>query len=202
MAELQPPPPRIGLSGDLVSIRPFEDEDAPEMLDLRMNNLDFFRPYEPSSIVVPKTLPAQLERFTAERKEWDEGRGYVFGIFRRDDGGLAGRIAFSHVARGAWQNAVLGYFVDADQNGKGFATEAAGLALRFAFGHAGLHRVQAGVMPRNERSIRVLTKAGFRNEGVALRYLDIGGAWEDHIIFAITREEWTDTPGASRGSRR
>lgn len=108
----------------------------------------------------------------------------------------------SRTWRGAWQNAVLGYFVDADQNGKGFATEAARLALGFAFGHAGLHRVQAGVMPRNERSIRVLAKTGFRNEGVALRYLEIGGMWEDHIIFAITREEWTDTPDASPGNPR
>ena len=160
------------------------------MLELRTRNRGFFGPFEPSSVVVPTTLKAQLERFAAELADWNEGRGYVFGIFRGDDGALAGRIAFSHVSRAAWQNAVLGYFVDEEQNGRGYATEAARLAVRFAFEHAGLHRVQAGVMPRNERSVRVLTKAGFRQEGVALRYLEIGGVWEDHIIFAITREEW------------
>lgn len=184
-------PPRVELRGAVVSIRPFEPGDAQEMFDLRTRNHEFFRPFEPSSVVVPRTVGEQRERLDAERKEWDEGRGYVFGIFRTGDGRLVGRIALSHVSRGAWQNAVLGYFVDAEQNAKGYASEAARLAVRFAFEHAGLHRVQAGVLPRNERSIRVLRNAGFRNEGTALRYLEINGVWEDHMIFAITREEWS-----------
>jgi [ribosomal protein S5]-alanine N-acetyltransferase len=187
-----PPPPRIELSGDAVSIRPFEDADAKELLDLRLRNREFFRPFEPSSVVIPATLEEQHVRLTAERLDWDEGGQYVFGIFRKSDARLVGRIAFSHVKRAAWQNAVLGYFIDADQNGNGFATEAAQLALRFAFEHAGLHRVQAGVMPRNIPSIRVLQKSGLRDEGTALRYLEINGVWEDHTIFAITREEWSD----------
>jgi ribosomal-protein-alanine N-acetyltransferase len=51
--------------------------------------------------------------------------------------------------------------------------------------------VQANVMPRNGRSLRVLERAGFRPEGLALRYLEIAGCWEDHMMLAITREEWT-----------
>lgn len=190
MTQLSPVPPRVELTGDLVTIRPFTDGDAQEMLDLRMRNRGFFAPFEPSSVVIPKNLREQRERFAAEEKDWNESRGYPFAIIRAD-GGLAGRIAFSNVARAAWQNAVLGYFIDEAQNGRGYATDAARLALRFAFEHAGLHRVQAGVMPRNERSVRVLTKAGFRQEGIALRYLEINGVWEDHIMFAITREEWS-----------
>ena len=190
MTRARPAPPRVELTGDLVTIRPFVDGDAQEMFDLRMRNREFFGPFEPSSVVNPKTLREQREKFAAEEKDWAENRGYAFAIVRKDDRALAGRIAFSHVARAAWQNAVLGYFIDEAQNGRGYATDAARLALRFAFEHAGLHRVQAGVMPRNERSVRVLTKAGFRQEGIALRYLEINGVWEDHIHFAITREEW------------
>jgi ribosomal-protein-alanine N-acetyltransferase len=44
-------------------------------------------------------------------------------------------------------------------------------------------------MPRNVRSIRVLEKAGFRDEGLAERYLLINGVWEDHRMYAITAEE-------------
>ena len=188
-------PPRVELNGVLISIRPFDERDAPELLDLRTHNREFFGPFEPSSVVIPTTLDEQRERLDSERKDWDEGRGYVFGIFRSGDSELVGRIAFSHVTRAAWQNAVLGYFIDREQNGNGFATEAARLALGFAFSHAGLHRVQAGVMPRNTRSIGVVRRAGFREEGTARRYLEINGVWEDHIIFAITREEWTDRFG-------
>ena len=192
MTQPQAPPPRLELSGDIVSIRPYEDTDAQELLDLRFRNREFFRPFEPSTVVIPTTIQEQLVRLTAERLDWDEGRGYVFGIFRKSDSLLVGRIAFSHISRAAWQNAVMGYFIDSDQNGNGFATEAARLALRFAFEHAGLHRVQAGVMPRNIPSIRVVQKTGMRDEGTALRYLEINGVWEDHTIFAITREEWKD----------
>jgi ribosomal-protein-alanine N-acetyltransferase len=70
------------------------------------------------------------------------------------------------------------------------ATQAVGMALRFAFGEAGLQRVQAAVMPRNAASIRVLEKNGFRREGFASRYLMINGVWEDHLVLAVTREEW------------
>ena len=46
------------------------------------------------------------------------------------------------------------------------------------------------MIPRNHGSIRVLEKAGFREEGLALRYLQIAGVWEDHKLFAVTAEEW------------
>jgi ribosomal-protein-alanine N-acetyltransferase len=48
-------------------------------------------------------------------------------------------------------------------------------------------------MPRNTASIRVLEKAGFREEGLALRYLKIAGVWEDHTLFAVTLEEWPES---------
>ena len=187
------PPSRVELRGTLVAIRPFESDDAPALLDLRLRNHDFFAPYEPSSVVVPQTPAEQVARLEAERVDWETDRGYVFGIFE-PEGTLVGRIALSHVTRGGWQNAVLGYFVDESANGKGYATDAVRLAIRFAFERAGLHRLQAGVMPRNRRSIRVLEKGGFRHEGLSPRYLEINGVWEDHESFAITREEWADRP--------
>ena len=34
------------------------------------------------------------------------------------------------------------------------------------------------------------TKLGLREEGIAERFLQIQGVWEDHVRYAITREEW------------
>jgi len=45
-------------------------------------------------------------------------------------------------------------------------------------------------MPRNAASIRVVEKNGYRFEGLAQRYLQINGVWEDHNIYALTAEEW------------
>jgi ribosomal-protein-alanine N-acetyltransferase len=38
----------------------------------------------------------------------------------------------------------------------------------------------------------VVEKLKIRDEGVAERYLEINGAWEDHIRYALTLEEWRD----------
>jgi ribosomal-protein-alanine N-acetyltransferase len=117
-------------------------------------------------------------------------RAYAFGIFEANTDRLVGRIALSSVVRGAWNNANLGYWVGQEFNGRGYGTEAVKLIVRVGCGpELGLHRIQAGVMPWNVASVRVLVKNGFRLEGVALRYLLINGTWEDHHIYALTREE-------------
>jgi len=66
------------------------------------------------------------------------------------------------------------------------------VVLQFAFEQLGLHRVEICIVPRNERSRRIVEKLKIRDEGVALRYLEINGVWEDHIRYGITAEEWTD----------
>jgi ribosomal-protein-alanine N-acetyltransferase len=102
-----------------------------------------------------------------------------------------GRITLGGILRGAFQNAYVGYWVDRDHQGQGIMTEALRGTLAFAFGAAALHRVQIAIMPSNARSLRVVEKVGLRREGFAARYLKIAGAWEDHVIFGMTAEEWT-----------
>jgi ribosomal-protein-alanine N-acetyltransferase len=63
---------------------------------------------------------------------------------------------------------------------------------RFAFEDLQLHRIQIAIIPRNRASRRVVDKLGIREEGVALRYLEINGEWEDHVRYAITAEEWDE----------
>ena len=36
----------------------------------------------------------------------------------------------------------------------------------------------------------MVEKLAIREEGVALRFLEIDGVWEDHVRYAITTEEW------------
>ncbi|MDX6512499.1 MAG: [ribosomal protein S5]-alanine N-acetyltransferase, partial [Gaiellaceae bacterium] len=103
---------------------------------------------------------------------------------------LVGFVHLSGLARGPAQTAFLGYWIAQAANGRGYATEGVRLVVGYAFDRLRLHRVQAGVMPRNAGSLRVLEKVGFRREGLALRYLQINDVWEDHVILAVTAEEW------------
>ncbi len=71
-------------------------------------------------------------------------------------------------------------------------SECVATVARFAFEDLRLHRLQIAIIPRNTNSRRVMEKLGLREEGVARRYLEINGIWEDHVRYAITSEEWDD----------
>jgi ribosomal-protein-alanine N-acetyltransferase len=168
------------------------------MLDLRVRNREFFTPFEPALTDEHFTMEAQYGAIDHAGRAWDEDREYTFGI-ALPQGPLVGRVRLSVVVRGPWQNANLGYYVDRAANGRGICTEAVGLVVGIALGRLDLHRVQAAVMPRNAASIRVLEKNGFRREGLAPNYLRINGSWEDHLIFAITREDPGEADGPGGG---
>lgn len=152
-----------------------------------MRNRSFLEPFEPlraGSDFTIEGVRASIDDLAAARAA---GTAYAFCI--RAGGALVGRITLSQVFRRAFQNAYLGYFVGEEHNGRGYATAAVRLAVAHAFEDLRLHRVQANVMTKNPRSARVLEKADFRKEGVALHYLQIAGRWEDHDLFAITVED-------------
>ena len=94
-----------------------------------------------------------------------------------------GFINFSNIVRGAFQSCHLGYATDHAEINRGVMTEALKRAIAFAFDELKLHRVEANIMPKNTRSIRVVEKLGFVNEGLSRKYLKINGVWEDHIHF-------------------
>ncbi|MCI0184946.1 GNAT family N-acetyltransferase [Sulfoacidibacillus ferrooxidans] len=178
------------LNSERVYIRRMENEDLEALLDLRLRNRHFFKPFQPITLDSHYTVEGQQEILEKIYHDWNSGSGYGFGIFLTNDDRLIGRVNLSNVARGAWESCTLGYFIDENCNGQGFASEAVHLAIGFAFGPAELHRVQAAVMPRNAGSTRVLEKVGFRYEGFSEFYLKINGVWEDHNLYSITRERW------------
>ncbi|WP_187369223.1 GNAT family N-acetyltransferase [Baekduia soli] len=184
-------PPRIRLDGRTTAIRPLSTADVDEYAAAVAANREHTQPWEPVHAEAHYTRAGQAETLRRDAEAWDLGTGYAFSILDRGAGDrIIGRIALGNVVHGAWRNATLGYWVAAAAGGRGHATEAAQLICAFAFDHAGLHRVQPAVIPRNIRSIRVVEKAGFRREGRALHYLNIAGRWEDHDIFAMTLEDW------------
>jgi ribosomal-protein-alanine N-acetyltransferase len=182
---------RLRLEEPPTAIRPTDPGDAPAQLRLRLANRDHTGPWDPVRDESFYTEAGQRLELDLDQRSWSAGNAYAFAVLDLEAGDrLIGRVALSNVVRGPWQNATLGYWIDEASGGRGHASRAVRLALRFAFEHAGLHRVQPAIIPRNARSIRVAEKVGFRLEGRALRYLRINGVWEDHDIYALTIEDW------------
>jgi ribosomal-protein-alanine N-acetyltransferase len=103
---------------------------------------------------------------------------------------LAGEINLNNVIRGAMQSATIGYWIDQARAGQSLVAEGVVVAARFAFEQLRLHRLEVCIVPRNRNSHRVMEKLRFREEGVALGFLEINGVWEDHVRYGFTAEEW------------
>jgi ribosomal-protein-alanine N-acetyltransferase len=174
-------------------LRPPRASDVPELRRLQRANLEHLRPWEPSPQPGedPSSLTAVANRVTKQRRDWKRGDSYTLLVTLHQRGEpIVGRVNFGGILRGAFLNAYVGYWIDREHQGRGLMTEAVLGAFAFAFGVARLHRVQIAIMPRNAASLRVIEKVGARREGLAERYLRIAGRWEDHVIFAMTQEEW------------
>ncbi|MFN7249799.1 MAG: GNAT family N-acetyltransferase [Anaerobacillus sp.] len=166
-------------------IKPFILTDADDLLQFQLTNKEFFERF---SMMRPDSFYS-LEHQRSLISKWkyniENDTEYQFGIFQRDTSKLIGIISLFQVIRGSLQSCFIGYFIDKDHNGKGFATEAVNLIVNYAFEKLKLHRIEAGVMPHNIGSIRVLEKTGFHKEGIALKNVKINGKWEDHQVLAI-----------------
>jgi ribosomal-protein-alanine N-acetyltransferase len=139
---------------------------------------------------VVESREAFAMRCSARERERQLGTGFGFGLFV--GGQFGGEINLSSVQRGPFQSAYVGYWVDEAQAGHSYTPEGLVLVMRFAFEQLHLHRVQVSIIPRNHRSRRVVEKLKLRDEGIALRYLEINGVWEDHVRYAMTVEEWQE----------
>lgn len=167
--------------------RPLTPADAEPLAALLARNRAFLEPFEPERAPGFYTVEGQRERLAQLEAQRREGTGLAYAIL--DERGLAGTIALSNVARGVFQSANVGYWVDHARNGRGLASRALAEVIEDAFGPLRLHRLEAGTLVDNVASQRVLEKNGFTRIGLAPRYLRIAGAWQDHVLFQRTVEE-------------
>ncbi|CAM3723185.1 GNAT family N-acetyltransferase [Mesobacillus zeae] len=173
------------LKGKNIYLRPFDIEDAEDLLRLQKKNQSFFDQFSGTRPSDYYTLKKQEELIQKWEKGAKSDTEYQFGIYRSSDDTLLGTINLFQVLRGNLQSAFIGYFLDKEFNGNGYTTGAAKLIVEYAFESLNLHRIEAGVMPHNIASIRVLEKAGFHKEGLAKKNVQINGQWEDHVVLAI-----------------
>ena len=182
------------LLGRRVLLRPLSVNDFPAWTEVRTRNADWLLKWEPRRLPGQPDVTTDRDAFavrcSARERERQLGTGYGFGVFV--GGEFAGEINLTAIQRGPFQSAYIGYWIDEKHAGQGFTPEAVVVLTRFAFDDLRLHRVQISIIPRNTASRRVVEKLKVREEGVAERYLEINGVWEDHVRYAITSEEWQE----------
>lgn len=186
-------PARLGplhVAAGEVAVRPIRLRDAGDWSRIRLRDQEHLEPWEPTGPGPWRdrngywSWPGQ---WTALRSLARRGQCLPYTI--TVDGEFAGQITIGNVIRASLRSGWVGYWVSSSVVKGGVATAAVALVVDHAFTSAGLHRIEATVRPENTPSIKVLTKAGFRQEGLFKRYLDVAGDWRDHYCYAITAEE-------------
>lgn len=173
-----------------VLLRPPRLRDARSWSEVRLRNEQWLEQWEPSSPLPwdeRNSMVAWPPLHSALRAAARRGTMLPFMVCY--GGRLVGQLNISNVVHGALRSCTVGYWVDGAMAGLGITPTALALAIDHCFVAVGLHRVEVDIRPENHASLRVVEKLGLRREAYYERYLDIGGAWRDHVAFAITTEE-------------
>ncbi|HSP46690.1 MAG TPA: GNAT family N-acetyltransferase [Clostridiaceae bacterium] len=170
-------------------LKVLEEKDAGMVLEYYDRNREFLKEWEPVRTDAFYEKAFHEKELREDMKKMEKREGLRLWIFLKgEETRVIGAVAFSNIVRGVFQSCHLGYKLDRDAVGKGYAREAVARGVRIMFDEHHLHRIEANIMPRNTSSRRVVESLGFEAEGLARKYLRIGGVWEDHIHWVILNE--------------
>jgi [ribosomal protein S5]-alanine N-acetyltransferase len=111
---------------------------------------------------------------------------FTLAIIRKDSSEVIGACSLTRTEPFQGE---LGYSLNHEHWGCGFATEAAHEMLIFAFKELNLHRVYATCRPKNIGSSRVLEKIGMKKEAHLREHRFFKGQWHDSLLYAILHSE-------------
>jgi ribosomal-protein-alanine N-acetyltransferase len=178
------PLPTPTLQTARLRLRPFTYADADALFALH-SNAQVLRYWD----APPWTERSRAERFLATcRQLAEEGSGARLAMERASDGRFVGWCGLSRW-NPDYRSASLGYCLDNAAWGQGYATEAAGALLDWAFETLDLNRVQSETDTRNAASARVLEKLGFVREGTLREDCVVSGEVSDSWVYGLLRRQ-------------
>jgi [ribosomal protein S5]-alanine N-acetyltransferase len=151
--------PAAELTTARLTLREPADDDAPLLLAYHVRNHERLERWDP-----PRgTELEQHRRWLAWRSaEREAGRGRTWLAFdAASPGALVGEVELDAISTQPERTAMVAYSVDAAYEGKGYASEAVGAVVAFAFGTLGLETLSATFHPANDRSGALLRRLGF-----------------------------------------
>ena len=178
----------VELAGDRHLLRLPRFQDYRQWYALRSESRRFLEPWEPSWRSDELTESAFRARVVRNEQEFSSGQAVPLLVFTRATGAeatLLGGLTIGYIRRGAAQCCMIGYWMGERHAGQGHMHGALKLVIPYIFSSLQLHRIEAACIPDNTRSIRLLEKVGFRQEGYLREYLKINGEWRDHVMFSL-----------------
>lgn len=170
---------RIPISDDL-HLRVLEETDAQEIHALIEANRAFLARWMPWAAEQDMERTANFIRGT--RRRFETGDSFETAVVL--DGRIAGCAGFPAIDRVA-RNAIIGYWLAEEHEGRGLITRAVRALIDHAFGEWQLHRVEIRAIADNVRSRAVPERLGFRQEGLLREAELVGGVYQDLVVYGL-----------------
>lgn len=132
--------------------------------------------------LVPKSLKQSVQELRYWKDLFDSHRGFFWAIAKKNNNKLIGTIGFNFMSLVS-KKGEINYDLHPDYWGRGIMTAALAEVLEFS-SEIGLTRIQATVIEGNERSVRVLEKAGFELEGLLRSYEYSNGVHKNSYMYS------------------
>ena len=161
----------------------------PLVFDYFIRNREHFMPWGPKHEPAWDTEEYHRNKIIQYCEKMADGNSlWVFIFEKNHPDKILGDIHFSNVVRGIFQSCNVGYRLDENEQRKGYMREALQRSIEYAFNDMKLHRIEANIIPVNERSIKLVKSLGFEEEGLAKKYLKIAGRWQDHVHYTLLND--------------
>ncbi|MEM9583487.1 MAG: GNAT family protein [Pseudomonadota bacterium] len=180
---------KIRIETERMTLRLPQHADFRPWAALRAESIEFLTPWEPVWASDHLTRKSFTNRVYWAQRSFSSGSAVPVFMTRRDDNALVGAITLDNIRRGPSQAGTLGYWIGQRHARQGYMREAIQGLVHYAFTALDLSRIEAACLPENAASRGVLEKAGFKYEGVAQSYLQIGGRWRNHVLYANLRQD-------------
>ncbi len=174
-----------GIETERLALRRHVKADAPAVARL-LDDWDVVKWL--AQVPFPYTEKDALDWIVQTARNWAEGREYQLGIALRSTGELVGHIGLRMDPDS--DSAELGYWLGKPHWGRGYGTEAARSMVRFGFVQLRLDRIWATCLPDNQRSLKVLGKAGLAVEGKRMQEFATRGVTVEVPVLGLARTDW------------
>ncbi len=154
-----------------------------EIFDFERKNKSYFEtilPPRPEGYCQFESFIKIMDKLLVEQ---NQGEYYMY-IIRDDKNRFVGRINLQIHESENGKKADVGYRIDVNSQGLGFASESVKLILEIAFNELKVIEVTAGTAKDNIGSIKVLVRNGFKEIGEEKNVFKIKDKWVDGLLFS------------------
>ena len=180
---------KVRIETERLTLRPPMHGDFRSWAVLRHNSADFLIPWEPTWSPDHLNRKSFTNRVYWAQRSINAGTALPLFLIRREDDAVLGAITLDNIRRGPSQAGTTGYWIGATYARNGYMREAIQGVVHYAFNTLDLSRIEAGCLPENTPSRRLLEQCGYKYEGVAQSYLQINGRWRNHVLYANLRHD-------------